>query len=128
MTEKSFTAAASGCWASGFGPASGPLEDHWNLDGSEPVAPTRTSCHCWFVPFRSEYWTTPVPSAEEKPGTSTAFPLLRLINRTYPSGESANRNCWFTPPWSLHWLTAALSAVDQPETSSNLPECLAFNR
>ena len=82
-----------------LGVASTPVELHRYDDGREhdpPVGvgvgvdvgvgvvglapPSRTSCHCWLVPFQSEYWTMLAPSAVEAPCTSTALPLLRAIS------------------------------------------------
>src|SRR3954452_550490 len=76
------------------------------------VPPTRTSCHCWLVPFQSLYWTMLAPSAVEAPCTSRALPLLRLISCTYPS-MSWMLNCWLVVLLSVHWTMAPPSAVDR---------------
>ena len=98
------------------------------LPGLPGLSPTRTSCHCWFAPFQSSYWTMLPPSAVEAFCTSITLFEFRLISRTYPLSESASRNCWLLPPWSVHWTTAAPLAVDAPLTSSTLPECRERSR
>ncbi len=76
-----------------FGWASAPVEDHRYDEGRLQVPDgggvvgllppsTRTSCHCWLLPFQSSYCTMLPPSAVEAPCTSTALLLLRLMNRT----------------------------------------------
>src|SRR5688572_10132429 len=116
MTEKSFTATL-GWVESGFGPASTPLELHWNDDGRLPPGfgslPTGTSCHCWLSPPQSSYWTMPALSAVEAPWTSRALLLLRLISRTWPPAESASLHCWLVPLWSVHWTMEPPLAVEK---------------
>ncbi|MCF0095424.1 hypothetical protein B0E54_04283 [Micromonospora sp. MH99] len=81
-----------------LGCANAPVDDHRYDDGRSHVPPgggvvgggvvglpppsTRTSCHCWLVPFQSSYCTMLPPSAVDAPCTSIALLLLRLINRT----------------------------------------------
>ena len=89
--------------------------------GGVVVPPSRTSCHCWLVPFQSAYCTTFAPSAVDAFCTSIALPLCRAMSCTYPL-TSWTPSCWLVPPFWVHWITAAPSAVDRAVTSRTLPD------